>query len=151
MQTLVWTQQFDTGIDEVDRQHRQLVDIINRLGALATTGHADDKTIESLLGELVDYAFLHFEDEENLMETRGVDRRHIEHHQQQHGQFIEQVTEIWDRRTAEANAAEQLGEFLTTWLASHILDEDQYMARQITLIVSGCVAADAYRQAQRGG
>jgi hypothetical protein len=34
----VWTERFETGIEFVDRQHRQLVDTTNQLGELLLVG-----------------------------------------------------------------------------------------------------------------
>ncbi len=43
MKTFDWDQNFATGIDEVDDQHRFLVELINQLGqAMATQGAEDD-------------------------------------------------------------------------------------------------------------
>ncbi|QRJ65759.1 PAS domain-containing protein [Azospira restricta] len=51
-----------------------------------------------------------------------------------------------------ADDAEQLLRFLTAWLAHHILDLDQSMARQIRAIRGGTPAAQAFRDEQaRGG
>jgi diguanylate cyclase (GGDEF)-like protein len=42
------------------------------------------------------------------------------------------------------DAAKSLLQFLTHWLAYHILGEDQFMAKQIAPIQSGCRPEDAY-------
>ncbi|MCX7174491.1 MAG: bacteriohemerythrin [Proteobacteria bacterium] len=148
MQLFQWKPQFDTGIDTVDQQHRQLVDLINRLGTVAVVGQNMEATISPILGELTDYAFNHFSEEEDLMENRGVDQRHIEHHQRQHSRFIEQVEEIWNLRGSQQDPIGILGDFLSSWLTSHILEEDQSMARQMALIQSGMSADAAYRSEQ---
>ena len=149
MQAFVWKAEFDTGIDAVDEQHRQIVDLINRLGTVVVDGRDLDSVIDPVLGELTDYAFNHFSEEEDLMEDRGVDRRHIEHHQLEHSKFIEQVEKIWDSRSAQQNPVTVLTDFLSSWLASHILEEDQSMARQMKLIANGGSAEEAYKGEQR--
>jgi len=149
MEAFVWKPQFDTGIDSVDRQHRQIVDLINRLGAVTVDDRSLESVVDPILGELTDYAFNHFSEEEDLMEDRGVDRRHIEHHQLEHSQFIEQVEKIWDSRGAQQNSVKVLTEYLSSWLASHILEEDQSMARQMKLIGNGGSPEEAYKGEQR--
>ncbi|MCX7179797.1 MAG: bacteriohemerythrin [Proteobacteria bacterium] len=146
MQTFVWNPQFDTGLEEVDQQHLRLVEFINLMVNLVAAGQADDAALDKVLGELGDYASYHFDEEEGLMEEMGVDRRHVEHHQLQHSQFIDQVSQTWETRDTLEKPAEVLGEYLCTWLAAHILEEDQSMARQIALIAQGVAPAEAYRR-----
>lgn len=146
MHTFIWNKQFETGIESVDQQHLHLVELINRIADLVINGKDDDAAVDSILGALGEYAAFHFSDEESLMEERGLDRRHIEQHQLQHSQFIEQLSQIWDKRESLENPAEVLGDFLSSWLASHILEEDQSMARQMDLIAEGVSPHAAYRQ-----
>lgn len=149
MQTFVWNKQFETGLDEVDQQHLRLVEFINLFTNLVAEGKGDDAALDAILGELGDYASYHFDEEEELMGEHRLDRRHIEHHQSQHGQFIERVSQMWDKRDTMEKPAEVLGEFLSSWLASHILEEDQSMARQIDLIAKGMSPDAAYQSEQR--
>jgi len=150
MQTFVWNQRFETGIGEVDEQHLRLVELVNRIVNLVTESKDDEAAIDAILGELGEYASYHFDEEESLMEERGVDRRHIEHHQRQHSQFIDQVGQMWDSRHTLKRPAEAIGDFLSSWLSSHILEEDQSMAQQIVLIANGASAEAAYQKAQGG-
>jgi len=149
MQTFQWTSQFDTGIETVDQQHRELVKLINHLGTVSVEGDNFDSAISPILGELTDYAMNHFSEEEDLMEECRLDRRHIEHHQLQHSRFIEEIEEIWGLRGTQQDPVGVLGEFLSSWLASHILEEDQSMARQMDRIRSGMSPDAAYRGDQR--
>ena len=38
MQTIQWSADYSVGDDEIDRQHRQLIAVINRLGQLLSGG-----------------------------------------------------------------------------------------------------------------
>ncbi|MFA6314051.1 MAG: bacteriohemerythrin [Sterolibacterium sp.] len=149
MQPFVWNQRFVTGLDTVDQQHRHLVDLINRVAILVIEGAGDEATIEAILAELGSYAGYHFGEEERLMAARRVDPRHVERHQSHHRQFIEQVGQMWATRDTLEKPAEVLGNFLSSWLTFHILEEDQAMARQVGRIAGGESPETAYeREAQ---
>lgn len=55
---------------------------------------------------------------------------------------------MWKGRADLVNPAEVLQGFLSSWLAFHILEEDQSMARQLTLIGQGMTAEDAFLREQ---
>lgn len=149
MQTFVWNKQFETGIATVDQQHLTLVELINRFAVLVNSGKSDEAALDAILGELGEYASFHFAEEEELMEERGLDRRFLERHERQHSQFIEQLSMMWDKRASLENPAEALGDFLSSWLASHILEEDQSMALQMSLIKIGMPPDEAFESARR--
>lgn len=149
MQAFAWSKQFETGIAEVDEQHLKLVELINRFADQVASGKSDDATLDAIMGELGEYASFHFSEEEELMEDRNLDRMHVEHHQTQHNRFVDQLSEMWEKRDSAAHSARVLGEFLSSWLATHILEEDQSMARQMDLIASGTSPHAAYQQCRK--
>jgi len=148
MKAFVWNQRFETGIAKVDEQHRQLVDIINRVGTTLIDGDATEESVNGVIAELGDYAHYHFAEEERLMAEVGIDRHHAEQHRLHHRQFIEQVGRMWSTRAELEQPAEVLEGFLASWLTFHILEEDQSMARQLALIETG-MAADAAWQLEQ--
>ena len=138
MEAFVWDQHFTTGLERVDRQHHHLVDLINQLGTSLIAVEAEDPgSLQAIFGELADYARYHFAEEERLMAEAGIAARHGDGHRRSHADFIEQVETMWNSRNSMANAADTLHAFLRSWLAFHILGEDQAMARQLALIRDG--------------
>lgn len=146
MESFHWDQHFVTGLDEVDKQHHHLVDLINSFGELLTQpGGVSYEDIEALFKELAAYAQYHFTEEELQMNQEGVDPRHAEHHHREHENFIEEVTRLHAGISAEnLHTTEPLLKFLVYWLAYHILGSDQCLARQIAAIHAGKSSADAY-------
>ncbi len=144
METFVWDQRFVTGLPTVDEQHQHLVGIINRVGDMLVATHVGEAELQAIFKELADYARYHFAEEEKLMEAAGLDRRHATKHQQHHAQFVEQLLQMWRSRTTMEHPAEMLQSFLASWLAFHILGEDQSMARQIASVNGGTTAEAAY-------
>ncbi len=147
MEAFVWNQHFTTGLERVDQEHHQLVVLINRLGEALIKGQVQaPESLQATFGELADYARYHFAEEERLMAETGVSALHRDLHRQHHGEFVEQLSTMWNSRNSMAHAAETLHGYLRSWLGFHILGEDQAMARQIALIRSGKSPDQAYEE-----
>lgn len=146
MEAFRWTPCFVTGLTDVDVQHRGLVDLINHFGALILRKEgAKPADVGEVLDRLAQYANHHFIEEEKLMEAARLDAKHIEGHREKHANFLEEVAQL--RSAVQANnegAARSLLDFLTHWLAYHILGSDHFMARQIAMIRAGASPQDAY-------
>ena len=124
MKFFYWNSNFETGIAEIDRQHRRLVDLINALAtAVADGGKLPE--IESLISQLIDYAVIHFADEERLLDVAPLPEDEKVLHRRAHRAFVEKAKEICQHPGLQrAEVSEQVLEFLTTWLISHILRSD---------------------------
>ena len=146
MESFRWGKHFETGLTEVDRQHHHLVDVINQFGELLKQSEgASFQDIETVFGELSDYAQYHFAEEEALMSQAEIDQRHFNHHHQEHIRFLQDVVQMHDNVSpANLDKATSLLKFLVYWLAYHILGSDQSMAKQIAAIRAGQTPAEAY-------
>lgn len=145
MEAFVWSPLFFTGIESVDTQHHRLVDITNALGDVTLGGsEISEGRLQILFKELTDYAREHFRDEEDLMRASRIDPRHIDAHVRHHHQFVEQLLSMWRARGAMKHPAETIHDFLSAWLAFHILGEDQVMARQMERVKAGEAPELAY-------
>ena len=58
-----WNESFDTGLPEIDEQHRRLVQLLNTLASHIAFGSGVQE-VSVLLDELADYAVYHFQTEE---------------------------------------------------------------------------------------
>ena len=67
-----WTNDLNTEIDVIDKQHRRIVDYINDLES--AHGKQDRELVRQVLDDLVDYTMSHFAFEENLQE---IGRAHV--------------------------------------------------------------------------
>jgi hemerythrin len=151
MEAFRWDKHFVTGISGVDQEHHRLVDIINQFGRLLATNELAFDDIEAVLKELSDYAQYHFEEEEELMSRIGIDQRHLDLQIEEHQNFIQEVVSMHAGISPDhPDAAKHLLDFLTQWLAYHILGSDQNMARQMKAIQSGASPAEAYEAEERG-
>ncbi len=139
MDAFVWSDRFVTGLDSVDREHRSLVDLINRVGRLAERERdADPATLKQIFDELFAYARYHFSNEERLMDEARCHETHVSYHRREHSRFLQQV-HFFNQATGddEVTRASTLVKFLASWLAYHVLGADQSMALQIAAIRAG--------------
>ncbi len=150
MQSFQWNKNFETGLFDVDEQHHQLVDKINNFSNLITNNDIHFEHISSLFNELADYAAYHFNEEEALMISAGIDSQHLDKHIKIHQEFIQEVCSMFSI-VSENNtvAIKRLLDFLTHWLAYHILGTDQNMARQIESIQQGATPKEAFEQEEK--
>ncbi|HLO64750.1 MAG TPA: bacteriohemerythrin, partial [Azonexus sp.] len=133
-----WDDNFNTGLPQIDEQHRKLVQLLNMLA-----GHIAFQSASPQLGavfdQLADYAAHHFATEETIWQQFLADAESAPQHHAAHRSFVHQVQRmraaLGSRPQAEL-AEETLG-FLTRWLASHILEDDRYMARWVLALQDG--------------
>lgn len=145
----VWTEKYDTHIDEVDEQHRKLVAILNRIYAEVEEETLTADRLDQLLEELADYTDYHFKEEEELMERKHVSQAHIKLHKMEHQAFIYDIKRLQAKRATAASVPElgqQAAAFVMNWLALHILGIDQSYADQVRAIEDGMSPEAAYEK-----
>lgn len=130
MAAFVWKDGFNTGIEEIDRQHRLFLDYLNQCNEYALS-HNKEQIIPELLLKMKDYALMHFEFEETLM--KSVNFAGIAQHEAQHEYFDAQVAELEEAIKNGVNEkAVSLAAFMRDWLVSHILEEDKLYTPLLT-------------------
>jgi len=120
MALLVWVPELDTGIAEIDRQHRRIVDYINKLYELRSS--PDREGLGDVIGEMIDYTVSHFVFEESLIESAGY--MFAGPHKKVHELFTRRVIEMQTRFDAGEDVAAELHGMLSRWLFNHIRNED---------------------------
>jgi len=120
MAYLHWSNELDTGIEVIDKQHRRIVDLINELNAANEGG--DPAVINHVLGELVDYTLSHFSFEEELQEKANYP--FFKAHKRVHEIFTKRVGEFQQRAADGENVAPELLSMLKIWLVNHIKGDD---------------------------
>ena len=120
MAHLVWTADLDTGIGEIDRQHRRIATYINTLYDLRAS--PDRQALSRVIADTADYTESHFAFEENLLEQAGYDFEGP--HKKVHELFTRRVIEMQTRFDAGEDVAAELHGMLSRWLFNHIRNED---------------------------
>jgi hemerythrin len=119
---LVWDDACNTGIDQLDEDHKKLLNMINNLrsSTLCNTGEEFERCT---LQELVDYTESHFDREERLMQEHGYPD--YEGHKAQHDQMAQYVAGFVKRYDEQGNKVlPDVADHLTRWLIQHIKGTD---------------------------
>lgn len=122
-----FTDDYLTGIDLIDKEHKELFRIVDKANHLINSYDASssyDKII-SILDGLKDYTKEHFKDEEEYMESIHYDG--LAAQKRAHEAFIDKLENI-DLEKIEDKPQEylqELIEFLLGWLINHILHTDK--------------------------
>lgn len=133
-----WNENFNTGIPAIDQQHKRLVELLNQLASYIAF-HDEMPNLEKIFDELADYAVYHFQEEEAVWHEFLPDEPAELEHKKIHQSFIEQIasTRAKIKTTPENLIIEELLSFLTRWLATHILENDRYLAAVVIIVQSG--------------
>lgn len=130
LKKLRWQREFETGITEIDSQHRTMLKIFNRIN-LELREDSSSAVWEPVLHELLGYALYHFWCEEDLARQYGYDQeKHADatSHFNEHLSFGETINDLRTRlRAGERLTKATLIDFLHDWLAQHITDSDQWL------------------------
>ena len=122
MEQIQWNSLYDIDNEIINNQHKNLLQIINKLIALREQPE-NKKTVESIIEDLSDYVVEHFDSEEQIMKDIGFP--HLERHKLSHAQLIEQVLDFQKSfKNGDENLTLEILVFLKEWLINHILKED---------------------------
>lgn len=124
-----WSEGFDCGVDMIDRQHRNLVDIINLLRAAILRG--DTVSSANSLESLQAYARYHFAYEESWARDQGMPQTALDQHVRRHQAFADRVQAMAEQDRREDSHGHALHRFLSNWLLEHIVKEDREMVRRL--------------------
>jgi len=124
---IAWRDEYNTGVEKLDEQHRKLFAIANEAYALLKNELRIDKydDIVAILTELRSYAEYHFKAEEEYMLSIGYKK--FLSHKAEHADFIARVAEV-DLDKVDENQDEYLRatlDFVCTWITEHIVGRDK--------------------------
>lgn len=125
MKAIEWDDSLSVHIPEIDRQHQRLIDLINDLDE--TMAASGQEQVRGVIEGLKDYAIVHFDAEESLLETHEYPG--LKNHQTEHWEFIKKVRNFEQAQDLGlAGVRENIIRFLTQWLLRHIRVTDQKYA-----------------------
>jgi hemerythrin-like metal-binding protein len=124
-----WKDEYSVGIPQVDKEHKRLIALINKLQD-AMAGAQGKNVLGSVLDELVSYTFVHFNAEEALMQH--YDFPGLVDHQLEHARLKTAALKLSeDFRSGSVTMTVQVMQFLKNWLQGHIMRRDQEYAKFI--------------------
>jgi len=120
-----WSEHYEVGIAVIDGQHREMLDIVNRLLAGLRDTRDSGELVETLR-ELVRATEHNIATEERLMQEHGLAPAH---HAEEHQRLLEAIRHF-DLRLDPGGLAEST-RFLHEWLLGHIDEDDRPFAEQL--------------------
>lgn len=120
-----WSDSYRIGLEEVDEQHRTLIDLMNDLWAIIAA-NAPLQDSRALLLRLERYTAEHFSSEEAMMEAIAYPKYEV--HKQAHEQFIGRLQAELARHDSGQKLSLDMLNFLRDWLVNHILVNDKEYA-----------------------
>ena len=122
MALLQWKDQYSVGIESIDHEHRELIDLINRLyGELSA--HTGKDAIEAFFGDLLKGISAHFALEEHFMREQKY--RDLDAHKRDHEQLLDEIRDIMDEFTEHQEiAGGELAARLESWFGRHFETHD---------------------------
>jgi hemerythrin len=120
-----WSESLAIGIEEIDTQHRELVQRFAGLLAACEEGRGREE-LKALLGFLDRYVQQHFSDEEALQQRCGYP--FYQEHRSQHQAFIARISSLQqqiDGGGIELSHIVEINHLLYAWLVNHIFGADR--------------------------
>jgi len=119
---LNWKAEFSVGIDSVDFEHQEMIELINALYT-ELSDSKDVATIEGFLGEIHATIAAHFALEEHVMKRSGY--AEYEAHKNDHEELLDQIRDLMDEFDGGPEAAiEALRTQLGDWFEGHFATFD---------------------------
>ncbi|WP_417567515.1 GGDEF domain-containing protein [Marinobacter sp.] len=140
-----WNRNFETGLKDIDDQHRVLVNILNRLAWHIASSNSELDGLP-LLDELLAYASYHFNYDEGVWAESLGKSEMVRNHHDSHQMFFARIQMFRQRTAPQEDVLAELFDYLTRWLAFHILESDRRMALTVEAMKTGKSLVEAREQ-----
>lgn len=126
-----WTKELETGNLQIDTEHQQLIEALNKLLAACSSGKGREE-VGNTMDFLLQYTRTHFAHEE-LLQIQSHYPDYV-NHKKYHAEFVKVVNELSARLKNEGASLQIVGEInrrMGDWLVNHIKCEDRKVAKHI--------------------
>lgn len=127
--TFEWDDSLSIGVEEIDRQHRELIKRLDALAEAVMSGKGKER-IENLIDFMERYAKEHFATEERYMDMYSYPGS--EQHRKEHARFwtaVKRLRDMLEREGESDYMAISVERFLMDWLILHIKSTDMEFGR----------------------
>jgi hemerythrin-like metal-binding protein len=117
MNFLQWKPEYTVGVQSMDDEHREMIDLINATYEKLTSDAAADQ-VEEYLGEILSTISMHFALEERIMQNAGYGE--FQAHKDDHEVLLDRLRDLMDDYYDDpASGAKRLEQSLSDWFATH--------------------------------
>ena len=135
MPVFEWSEDYETGIPDIDSDHMEIFSLINNLHSRYENDNTQNE-IEAAISSLLSYVDRHFEREETLLST--VKYGGLAAHATAHkllGEEMHAYAELYNSNPEGFDMANFVS-FLLNWLKGHILTDDMAYLPTVKLFVN---------------
>lgn len=123
---LVWNEQYNIGVEIIDREHKKLFSILNKLFVFGRQEEKSHWVCQEAVKYFKEHAIQHFADEEDYMAS--IHYEGLETHRHIHKNFRERTLPALEKELERTDYSEEsISHFLSVcagWLIGHTLIED---------------------------
>ncbi len=129
MALIAWSPMLSTGVQEIDDQHKKLIDLVNKLNDAMRSGQGKE-ALGTVLADLVKYTVYHFGTEERLMgQHKYADAAS---HLAEHKKLVQDVSAFKAKfDSGNAMISTEIMTFLRDWLSKHIMQTDKKLGKAL--------------------
>jgi hemerythrin len=129
MGLLRWEKRYSVGIEAVDHEHRELVELINRLHEEAKA-QGSKVAVLGFFGDLYKAISAHFALEERFMREKGYDQ--LRQHKGDHERLLDEIRDIMeDYEVNDLFEERLLAQRLDAWFSRHFESHDARLHRAL--------------------
>lgn len=129
MSLISWRDDFSLGVDAVDVEHREMIELINVLDASMEQG-ASHSIVVDTLGEIYARIAAHFALEEKIMRSAGYDR--LAAHKDDHERLLDRLLDVIDSVDEEGRYDRvALSGYLDGWFSVHFRVHDAKLHKKL--------------------
>jgi len=122
MSLLQWKPEYSVGVESMDVEHQEMIDLINEIYEQLDS-NPDADQIEQCLGDIFSTVSMHFALEESLM--RKSNYAEYQAHKNDHEDLLDQIRDLMDDFDSDTAAgATRLEQGLSDWFAGHFATFD---------------------------
>ena len=123
MPLIQWDDKLSVNVEEIDKQHQKLVQVINELQE-AMQNRKGNEVLGKIIEEMVGYARTHFKTEEVYFDKFGYPE--ADSHKKEHAEFMDKVSDFKkDFDAGRIGLSVEVMNFLSDWLKNHIMGSDK--------------------------
>jgi len=118
-----WSDTLSVGVQQIDNEHKKLVELVNMLNEGMKSGKSKD-ALQKVFTELVDYTITHFSNEEMLMQK--VSYNNFSVHKREHDELTKKARVLKDDFiSGKMMISIEVRDFLKDWIVNHIQKTDK--------------------------
>lgn len=134
MNEIKWNDRFNIGVESIDKAHRKLFLIVNKMAELNDNEEKREYVCRETIKYFKSYAAKHFADEEEYM--KSINYSGYAMHKRLHDNLKDKVLPVLEEEMEEQNysaeSAQHVLGFCLGWLADHVMIEDHAITGRVS-------------------